>query len=505
MGSHRRASSCVIKKTARLEAALAAAGVLAVVWGALAFGAVYRWASTPLAIVCGATGLIALVVVRRGPRIAGLALGLAAIGLAIALQLVPLPASLLDQVSPHADAFPGPSNFVAAPARSSGPQRGEGAARALSVLPDKTALALAFFACFSLFFFGMTRLLSAVGASAVVRSLVAFGVVLALIGIVQYVLLGGLTVKIYGVWQPKGYLPLSFGPFVNRNHFAGWMIMTLPLALAGASAAWEAGRNLTSGALHDRISWVSSRSAAGVQLMSFAAAVMGLSLLMSQSRSGMAGFGAATVMFAWVAIRHQATARTKVATAAAFGLILILVGAWAGFDRIGERMATVRNDAATGGGRRQVWSDTLRVVRDFPIAGTGLDTFGTAMLLYQTDRDLHFQEAHNDYLQLAAEGGLLVGIPVLVAAAIFIRDVRRRFREAPKRGTTYWLRVGAVIGLVSIALQSLVEFSLQMPGNATLFALLAAIAVHESPNLNRARSVLSRSTAASSRSAVLSR
>jgi O-antigen ligase len=110
------------------------------------------------------------------------------------------------------------------------------------------------------------------------------------------------------------------------------------------------------------------------------------------------------------------------------------------------------------------------------------------MILYQTgDRSLHFQEAHNDYLQIAAEGGLLVGVPALLVLMIFVRDVRRRFRESPKEGTTYWLRVGAAIGLLAIGLQSLFEFSLQMPGNAALFAVLAAIALHQSPRLRTAR------------------
>jgi O-antigen ligase len=64
------------------------------------------------------------------------------------------------------------------------------------------------------------------------------------------------------------------------------------------------------------------------------------------------------------------------------------------------------------------------------------------MMVYQTgDRRLHFQEAHNEYLQIAAEGGAFVGVPVVLAIGIFVRDVRRRFREAPKEGTSYWLRV----------------------------------------------------------------
>jgi O-antigen ligase len=158
--------------------------------------------------------------------------------------------------------------------------------------------------------------------------------------------------------------------------------------------------------------------------------------------------------------------------------------AWAGVESISQRFSSTRLNVASPAGRLKAWSDTLAIIRDFPIAGSGLDTFGTAMMVYQTgDRRLHYQEAHNDYLQLVAEGGLLVGIPVLMVLGIFVREVRRRFREAPKEGTTYWLRVGAVVGLLSIALQSLVEFSLQLPGNAALFAMIAAIALHRSPSL----------------------
>ena len=87
-------------------------------------------------------------------------------------------------------------------------------------------------------------------------------------------------------------------------------------------------------------------------------------------------------------------------------------------------------------------------------------------------------EAHNDYLQIAAEGGLLLGLPIALAVGIFIREVRRRFTESGDDTRTWWLRVGAVTGIAVIALQELVDFSLQMPGNAVLLALLMATAVH---------------------------
>src|SRR5262249_54312222 len=149
--------------------------------------------------------------------------------------------------------------------------------------------------------------------------------------------------------------------------------------------------------------------------------------------------------------------------------------AWAGVDTLTSKFETTQN-TSTLGGRLVIWDDTLRIFRDFPWTGTGLDTYGTATLVYQTaNRFAHNQEAHNEYLQVLAEGGVLVGVPVLFTLGAFVLTVRRRFREAPREGTTYWVRVGAVIGLIAIAAQSLVEFSLQMPGNAALFAVVAAI------------------------------
>jgi hypothetical protein len=68
----------------------------------------------------------------------------------------------------------------------------------------------------------------------------------------------------------------------------------------------------------------------------------------------------------------------------------------------------------------------------------------------------------------------------------FAALVRRRFREETS-ATTYWLRVGAVTGITAIALQETVEFSLQMPGNAALFAVVCAIAIHRTPHTGRSR------------------
>jgi len=456
---------------------LLASTIAAVAWGALAFGAVYPWAYTPLAIACAATGVAAIVSRRRaGPPIGALAVTLSAVALAMAVQVMPLDASWFTRLSPAADAFLRSYEFSYQFAAGAHP---------LSIAPEKTTLAIALFVAFALFLIGAVRLASSTGAPSLARPLIILGTALGLFAIVQAGLFAesnGTIKKIYGFWQPRlGGSP--FGSFVNRNHFAGWTMMVLPIALASICAAWE--ERFAAKDYRDSLSWLSTRRGAGVMFTTLAAAVMGLALLMTQSRSGMAAFAAAGLMFGGIVVSRQANGRAKIVAVAIVAMLFVGVTAWAGFDRIAGRLTDVPvTDTPHPTGRLQAWSDTVRIIRDFPWTGSGVDTYGRAMVVYQTgDRRLHFQEAHNDYLQIAAEGGALVGVPAIMAAVIFMRDVRRRFREAPRHGTSYWLRIGAVIGLVAIALQSTVEFSLQMPGNAALFAVIAALALHRSPNL----------------------
>jgi O-antigen ligase len=89
-----------------------------------------------------------------------------------------------------------------------------------------------------------------------------------------------------------------------------------------------------------------------------------------------------------------------------------------------------------------------------------------------------YAQAHNDYLQVIAEGGVLVGVPAAAVIGLVVRGIRRRLTAGADQPLTWWVRVGAIAGLAGIAAQSLVEFSLQMPGNVVLFVLLLAIAMH---------------------------
>lgn len=465
-----------------------------IVWGTFAFGAVYPWAFIPLAGACGVAGVFLLVLERDGrPPLTALAVGLAAIGLAVTLQLVPLPAETLTRVSPRT--APLVAQYEQAygvlglsPNTAQSTRDGQPAPRPISIAPDRTRIGLLLFGTLAVFFLGVSRLLSATGSIAISRFLIGTGLVLALVGIGQYALtLHEPYPLVYGFWKPK-FITRPFGPFINPNHFAGWMLMVLPLALAlfyeALLQTLREARMLT----RNRIAIASTPSFGTLVVLGLSALVMGLALLMTRSRSGLAAFAAGSALAAWTVFRRQKTTMGRLAVVGSFVVLLGGAGIWAGVDTLASKFVERGSgrDFSSVGGRIAIWKDTLHIFRAFPLTGSGLNTYGTAMSLYQTfDRTSHYQEAHNDYLQVLAEGGALVGVPVLFTLGLFIREVRRRFREAPKEGTTYWLRVGAVVGMISIGLQSLVEFSLQMPANAALFAALAAIALHQSPSLRR--------------------
>jgi O-antigen ligase len=464
------------------DRALLALAIATVSWGALAFGAVYTWAYVPLATCAALIGIVALTSSRRVPAIGAVASALAGVAAAACVQLLPLPVPWLARVSPAADSFMRRMDFAYALRAVDG-----SGWHPISLAPGRTALGLALFGAFALFTLGMSRLLSRVGAKTVTVALLSLGVVLALVGLAQAAVYPEPTTlqpaHIYGVWAPENF-SFPFGPFINRNHFAGWMLMTIPLGLAFFYDALQ--RILQGAAAHRRDTLALIGSAQVGTLMSAGAAtlLMSLSLLMTRSRSGLGAFAIGSALAAAVVLRRQPTMKRRLVVAAMFSVLLVATATWAGVDTVIGKFTADEQGVQSIAGRRLIWGDATRIARDFRLTGTGLNTFGTAMIGYQSGTpEVHYFEAHNDYLQIASEGGLLLVIPSLIAVVVFALQVRRRFREAPTFGTTYWIRVGAVVGMVSVALQSLFEFSLQMPGNAVLFALLMAVALHESPNL----------------------
>lgn len=203
--------------------------------------------------------------------------------------------------------------------------------------------------------------------------------------------------------------------------------------------------------------------------------IMLVAVALTASRSGLVAASVglvALLVFLWKSL----AARARGLVTAVLVVVFAAATLWAGAGTLVARFSTAGGDA---GGRLSAWQDTIHIVGDFTMFGTGLGGYKRAMMLYQTqDREALYVQAHNDYLQLLAEGGLLVTVPAVVLSAFIIGGIVRRVRAGDDDPITHWLRRGAVAGLIAIAAQSVVDFSLQIPGNTVLFVALLALALH---------------------------
>jgi putative inorganic carbon (hco3(-)) transporter len=443
-------------------------------WGALAFGAVYTWSWVPLVTGCAGLGLAGISAgLRRRTLHRGLGAAVAAIVIAASLQLVPLPERLLEILSPAATRFLAQYDLAYALASTgAGELRSlptSAPAHPLSIDPPATLIGLAFLVALGLLFLGLPAILSGRHARRVADGVLVLGLVLAFIGLVQKAAGDG---AIYGFWRPLS-VGDPFGPFVNKNHFAGWMLLALPLGLGRFCERLAGVRREVRPAWRNQLMWFSSLEASRLILSGVALLVMGLSVVMTMSRSGIASLTIALGLLVLLVARAGMGRGRILALAYVGGLLSASIG-WAGADAVGHRFtASIGPDLIE---RSTAWGDAIAVTRDFPLTGTGLNTYGTATILYQSpELTQYYSAAHSDYLQLAAEGGLLLGLPALAIVATFVRALRSRLRQ---RDDAFWLRAGAAVGLVAIALQELVEFSLQIPANTALFVVVAAIAIH---------------------------
>jgi len=462
--------------------------VILLAWGVLAVGGSPSWAGVPVAVFALATGIIGMLERRLSgsnstqPRVPyrGVMIAMATLVAAIGVQLVPLPASMVSRLSPNREVADFEKLLAVADRRD--PElvlvRPADALRPLSIVPSRTWYGLGFVVALSVFVVGAAHGVTVVGVVRIVPALAVLAVVVAALGIYQG---GTKSPTFFGLYTPL-LGNLDSAPFVNRNHQAAWLVMVMSLVFGTFFGGVIRSAKAALPTWRARILWLSSKDASADILLLFTSLIIAIAVLATDSRAGAGMLVLAVFTIAILSSRNlSSTIRVLTVTTAAVGMVL------AAFTISGAVVAerVVRTPWlawSTTDERLPVWRDSLNIAREFWMTGTGFNTYGTSMLHYQTVSDgFRYIEAHNDYLQIAAEGGLLVGIPAALLIAAFVREIRRRFREGRDDTVTYCQRIGAVTGLAVVAVQSLVDFPLQMPGNAVMFATLLAIAIHHAP------------------------
>lgn len=432
-----------------------------------AFGSVDRHPTQAITLVSLSTALVALAWDARAGRTLSAPLPLwplAGLWLLAVLQLVPLPAPLHRLVAPGSAAVWHPDVPAAAEVLGPGP-------RPVSLHPEATRRTLAFAT-------GLLALaLAAVPALRERRfllraavALVASGTGVALYGLVARLAFGN---KLYGVWSVPTVAP--FGPFVSKNHFAGYVELAALVAVGLASGLASEARRAPG-----VLGWVESSRARFVVLAWGAAAVLALAVPACLSRGGVVSLGAGLLAFAALRLAssrvERLSPRARVAAGASVVLLLVALAAVLPHEAR-DRVLSLSGIASeqSGSYRLGVWRDSLRLAASSPWLGSGFGAFVDALPRFKTGAgELLVEHAESDYLELVAEGGFVGALLVGSMAALLLTRGLRAVASANAR-LVRGLTAGALAGLVAVAVHSAFDFNLRIPSNALLVVALVSL------------------------------
>jgi O-antigen ligase len=265
-----------------------------------------------------------------------------------------------------------------------------------------------------------------------------------------------------------------FGPFVNHNHFAGYMELLIPIPIALIIT-----RAVTT---ELRI------------LFGFAAIMMGVAAALSLSRGGIISIAASMMFLVLMSVRlprrrgesagKKGTPQLVSQVAVVIAIVAVISAGilWIGADPVINRVT--QGQPPSGDSQKEtffssrgwVWRDTFTMIRANPLLGVGLGAYETAFSIYtKSDGSLRVPQAHNDYLQVVADCGIVGGLIALWFITLVFRAVARGARS---RDPLYaGLALGSGAGIFAMLVHSLFDFNLQLPSNALLFLLLSAVAV----------------------------
>ena len=374
----------------------------------------------------------------------------------VAAQLVPLPATLWERLSPHA--------LEVDRALRLGPMPTALAAHPLSLDPDATAWALALGAAYVALFWCARSIFADGGVRLTVRGLSWLGLALTMLVAVQRATAPKL---LYWTWRPLDPGASPYGPFVNRNSLACWLAMAIPIIVGYAVARYQSrpAGTVSAAAIDPTQLWLGG-----------AAVLMTGGLLGSLSRGGILGGAIGLLGFVLLSQRRLPRGTGLVWMVAGLVAMAAVATLYANLGALALRMQETTELGEWG--RRVIWHDTWRMASDFRWTGVGAGSYQRGMLVYQQgSRLFFFNHAHDEYLQLLAEGGLWLATPAAIALLAAVALMARRLRE--DRTAIFWIRTGAIAAVIAAAVQSVWDTALRTPADGVLFAVAAAIALHD--------------------------
>jgi len=281
--------------------------------------------------------------------------------------------------------------------------------------------------------------------------LMTLGFFVSVLGILQQLTFNG---KLYW-FRVMRYGGLPFGPYVNRNHFAGFAEMIIPVALVP----------LVLGKVRRE----------RVFLVALFAVVPIAALFLSASRGGIISFVFEMVILFSLLLIHRIRGK-YVVVGGIVVLSAVMAVSWIGVQQVLARFSGIQNLEVSTGKRMALRRDTWRLFLDHPVIGTGLGTFEIVYPPYDSLYDGKIaNHAHNDYLEGLAETGAVGGLCCLWFLAVVLLNSLKGMADLGNSLSSA-LNLSGLVACSGILIHSLVDFNLHIPANALLFFVCAHMA-----------------------------
>ncbi len=260
------------------------------------------------------------------------------------------------------------------------------------------------------------------------------------------------------------------GTYVNRNHFAGYMAIIICMSFGYITYLFsDTSKSKTSG-WRQRLSRIINLIGTRAGLLFFLILIMSSALILSGSRMGICSFIAAIILMSILMSKKVSMKKMLFIL-----LPICLMAVWIGLNPVIARFSHISHSMETEGNRTQIWEDTCNLVKDFPVLGTGLGTYEYMFPKHKTiKRQLLYDHAHNDYLEIITDTGFMGFIIVMAGAAYYLFAVVKMWF----RGTNSFVKgitAGCLGGIAYIILHSLTDFNLHIPANALHLSIITGI------------------------------
>ncbi len=273
-------------------------------------------------------------------------------------------------------------------------------------------------------------------------------------------------------YKKEAFTDVATGTFISRNNFAGYLEMAIPICLALAMLGLDRGRTREpdrSVPFRLRVGAITGRQGFPSLLLLMGAFLMGTAILMSRSRAGIISTVFALLVGA-LALALRGQFRRFAVCAVSVVALVVVFASQIHILPVLERFRQLGGEFAGGYGRLEVWKQSAGLIASYPVFGTGMGTWEMAFSPFRDDRtQLRVDFAHNDYLEFTAEAGFLGLVIFLLGALLVLR------RRAHERTPPDVIGLAASLGLVALALHSLVDFHLSIPADAFTAAVLAGL------------------------------